>query len=192
MSTSAPQTRLRGHSGATAARRGLLVSAVLIAALVAHAVASGGLSIIPIAPAIWIMLVVCAALAGLGGTRVFRPRGALVTLAVLLGGQAVLHLGLTYAPWAFGLNIHHEAALVPGLAPIAAHVVAAVVLALVIARAERVLAAAIRIVRALVATPAPRRRRSGAPPSLVADLVVRVPAHGLRRALPRRGPPLPA
>lgn len=179
-------------AGAAAARRGLLAAAVLIAALIAHAVGTGGLSIIPIAPALWATMVAAAMATGLVGHRTFRPRGPALTLLVLLVGQAALHAGITYAPWAFGLNIHHAGSVLPGWAPLIAHVVAAVVLAVLIARAELLLAAALRVVQVLVGparAPAPR----GAAPRIPSPvLVVRIPAHGLRRALPRRGPPVPA
>ena len=76
--------------------------------------------------------------------------------------------------------------------PWRARFVAAVVLAVLIARAELLLAAALRVVQVLVGparAPAPR----GAAPRIPSPvLVVRIPAHGLRRALPRRGPPVPA
>lgn len=179
-------------AGAGAARRALVAVAVLVAALVAHAIAVGGFNVIPIAPALWAMLVGAAAVAGVRSGRAFRARGVPATLGVLLVGQAALHVGITYAPWAFGLDIHHERALVPGWAPLLAHVVAAVVLALLISRAEVLLAAALRIVRAITG---PRRTRGrGGPAPVVAQPVLTLlrPVRGLRRPLPTRGPPLPA
>lgn len=179
-------------AGAVAARRGLLAAAVLAAALIAHAVGTGGLSVIPIAPALWATIVAVVMATGLIGHRTFRPRGPAVTFVVLLVGQAVLHAGITYAPWAFGLNIHHAADVLPGWGPVVAHVLAAVVLAVLIARAELLLAAALRVVQVLVGPARTPAARGAAPRISSPVLVVRIPAHGLRRALPRRGPPVPA
>lgn len=192
MLTRTSVTRLRGHSAASAARRGMLAAAVLVAALVAHAVGAGGLSIVPIAPAIWAMFIAAAVFVGIQGGQLFRARGALATVMVLLVGQAALHVGITYAPWAFGLNIHHAADVLPGWGPVIAHVLAAVVLAVLIARAELLLAAALRVVQVLVGPARTPAARGAAPRISSPVLVVCIPAHGLRRALPRRGPPVQA
>lgn len=179
-------------AGAGAARRALLACAVLVAALAAHVVSVGELSIIPIAPALWLMLIAGAAVTGVRSQRVFRARGALATLGLLLVGQAVLHAGITYAPWAFGLDIHHQGALATGWTPLLAHVLVAAVLAVAIARAEVVLAAALRVVRAL-AGPAPRMHSRGAAPRLpIPVLPLLRPARGLHRNQPSRGPPVTA
>ena len=179
-------------NGARAARRGLVAGAVLLAALVAHAVAEGGLSIIPIAPALWMLLLAVAVVAGMRSGRIFRPRGAIVIFALLLVGQLALHAAMTYAPWAFGLDIHHAMPIVPGWGPVVVHVAAAVVLAVVLARAEILLAAAIRLAQAIVA-PLRSRRPRGAAPLLASPIrVVGRPPRGLHRSLPARGPPLPA
>ena len=52
-------------------------------------------------------------------------------------------------PWAFGLAPHHEPALAAGPPAVAAHGAAAIVVALLVARLERVLDRAVRAVRAV-------------------------------------------
>ncbi|MCX6409209.1 MAG: hypothetical protein NT143_02010 [Actinobacteria bacterium] len=193
MSITLPTTPLPDSvDGVRAARRGLVAGAALLAALVAHAVAEGGLSIIPIAPALWIMLLAAAVVLGMRTGRSFRPRGAIVIFALLLVGQLALHAAMTYAPWAFGLDIHHAMPIVLGWGPVAVHLAAAVVLAVVIARAEILLAAAIRVAQAIIAPLRSRRPRGAAPLLASATLVVGRPPRGLHRSLPARGPPLPA
>ena len=84
------------------------------------------------------------------------------------------------APWAFGLAVHHET---PVLTPaaLATHLAAAVVLAILLARAERLLAAALGVAGALrrrLAPPAPTRR-----PTL--PVAGRAPARPARPRRPR-------
>ncbi len=177
---------------AGAARRALIASAVMAAALGAHAVSVRGLSIIPIAPALWLMLIAGAALVGVRSRRVFRARGAVATLGLLLAWQAVVHLAITYAPWGFGLAIHHQGALAPGWSAVMAHLLVAVVLAAVIARAEVLMAAALRAARLLGGAARPARRRGTAPRLPIPVLPLSRPARGLRRAQPSRGPPVTA
>src|SRR5262249_57038285 len=107
---------------------------------------------------------------------------------VLLGLQALAHVAMTFVPWALGLRVHHEGPLLT-TPMVVAHIVAAVVLTLVVARAERLLAAALAVARAVgrllrratararhsLLRPEPLRADRGAEP---------------RRRPPCRGPPL--
>lgn len=175
---------------ALAARRGLIAAAALVASIVAHAVATGGLAILPMAPAAWGIIIAGAMVLG-PRAATFRPRAPSTTLLLIIGAQAAVHAAMTVAPWAFGLDVHHVTAFLTPVA-VLVHLAAAVLLALVVARVERVLASLIRVARTVCATVVPRA--SGTPPLLVlfAPVQVRVVARGLRRALPRRGPPLAA
>ena len=56
---------------------------------------------------------------------------------------------MTVAPWAFGLAPHHEPALSVGPAALVAHGAAALVVAALVTRLERVLDRALRAVRAV-------------------------------------------
>jgi len=171
---------------ALAVRRAMLAGAALGATLAAHAVASGGLRLQATAPLAWGWLLAAAALCGPRRAG-WRARGPLRLLALLIVLQAAMHLAMTAAPWAFGVSVHHRADL---LTPqgVAAHLAAAILLALLLARAERLLAAALGAVgaiRRLLAPPAPRRR-----PSLPAPVTARIPAPAAApRALACRGPP---
>ena len=114
-----------------------------------------------------------------------------MTALLVLASQAAIHVGMVEAPWALGLRIHHQEALVsPSMA--VAHAVAALVLVVAVCWLDRLLDALSRVVRALsvgIAGP-PRANhlvlRAAAPGHRMAR------ATGLRRAIPVRGPPLPA
>ncbi|WP_154676365.1 hypothetical protein [Amycolatopsis benzoatilytica] len=172
------------HRGALAAvRGGLLALSSASLAVTAHAAADGGLP----DPALTLLLTgllgwTATALAG-------RARGRLGTVAVLGAGQLVMHLVLTT------LAGHHPsgAATAPnGWAMTAAHAVATVLTALVLARADAMLLAVLRVLRMILpllvpAVPVP----VGAP--LVArrrpDSAVPLTQLELRRVRGRRGPP---
>src|SRR5262245_19007530 len=171
---------------ALAARRAMLVGAALGATLAAHAVASGGLHLLPAAPLAWGWMLAAAALCG-PRRAAWRPRGAARLLALLVVWQAAMHLAMTAAPWAFGLSVHHRVdVLTP--AGLAAHLAAALILALLLARAERLLGAAlaaVAAVRRLVARPAPGPRPTlPAPASAPTAAPAAAPS-----ALACRGPP---
>ncbi len=178
------------HQQALALRRSLLVLFGLGATLAAHAYCSGGVAITLAAPMAWGSLGCLALIVGARRHRVWRewsPLGLLVRIVVV---ELVLHVALTAAPWAFGIQVHHAPAL---LAPttLLAHGAAGLVLALALMTAQHILSAAQRFVQAL------RRalRMTGAAfPSRAAtrlspDALVTAPQ---RRAHGARGPPLPA
>ncbi|WP_156096847.1 hypothetical protein [Amycolatopsis jejuensis] len=170
------------HRGALAAvRGGLLALSSASLAVTAHAAADGGLP----DPALTLLLTgligwTATALAG-------RARGRLGTIAVLGGGQLVMHLVLTT------LASHGEHA--SGWEMTAAHAVATLVTALVLARADATLLAVLHLLRVILPAlvkplPVPagvpgvaRPRPSGPGPLLDVEL---------RRIHRRRGPPAPS
>ena len=187
-STTTPVSRLSVRH-ANASRRGSIAAAGLVDAVGAHIAVSGELDVIPIAPAIWAMLICAVALLGVR-TAVFSKRAWPVTLALVVGSQLAMHVGMVKAPWAFGLRIHHEAVLITPSALIA-HAIGTIVLVAGICWLERVLGVLSRVVRA-VRNAAPRPPR---PAQLAVRIEVptppRIRAVGLRRATSSRGPPLP-
>jgi hypothetical protein len=175
---------------ALAARRLGVAAAALGATLLAHGVADGGLHPVPAAPALWGWLVMAAALAG-PRRRPWRERGALRTIAVLVPAQALLHVAMGATPWAFGLRVHHAAPLLTTPA-LLAHLAAAALLGILLARAERLLTAAQAAARAIRAAALPRLPRAVVP---IPRRAGPSPGHGRRppRAVAARGPPpLPA
>jgi hypothetical protein len=167
------------------------MAAGISATLVAHGVTYGGLSIIPAAPALWASLVCMAILCGRRVGR-FHARGPLRIFAGLLVTQGLLHGALAAAPWAFGVSVHHQLAPLTTTG-VVTHIAAACVLAILVARAEIVLAAcllAIRVIRQLVGERRPSRRHS-----LVQRFVDEASVATTRPLVgsnPVRGPPLSA
>ncbi len=153
-------------------------------------VSLGGLDVLPIAPALWVMIVGLAAVLGTRSAR-FAPRTWATTLGLVLLSQLVMHVGMAEAPWVFGLRVHHQAALVsPSM--LVAHLVATAVLVVVVWRLDRLLGALSRVVRVLTA-PLPVRPRGACVVARVAVPVDPwVPLVGIHRAVPMRGPPLSA
>lgn len=182
------------HARALAARRAAIASAALGSAVAAHVVSMGGWDVLPVAPALWAMAVATAALVG-ARNRAFRPRGIAVTTLLVLVMQMVCHAAMTAAPWAFGLRVHHEMPIVTPSAALA-HVAAGLVLVACVVWLERVLAAATRVVRAVVALVRGARARSriAVPPPRTGTACgrVRVPTAAFLVVAPSRGPPLPA
>lgn len=175
---------------ADALRRGLLAVAALVASLAAHVAGGQGIAFLRIAPLVWLSLIGASIVVGRFRTT-FRPRGPVAVIGSLALAQALLHVGFTYAPWAFGLEAHHLGPLVTAPAVIA-HLAAVVVLGLLLVRVERLLGACVRVVAAVRALLASPRRRRRAP-----DLAIRRPVTAriaLRsrtgRARAIRGPPL--
>lgn len=174
---------------AHALRRASIAAAGVVSAIAAHVAATGELSVLPVAPALWAMLVLLAAVVGTRRAP-FAARGLAMTAALVVASQVVMHVGMVLAPWAFGLQAHHAEPLLTPASGLA-HVAAAVVLIALVAWGERLLAALSRVARALlVATP--RRRRSGLAARVVAPASLNVPACVLPGAAPTRGPPVPA
>jgi len=166
----------------------------LTGTLVAHAVCSGGLVIAPAAPLVWGSICCIAVIAGARPGRHPRPMwrewSPAGLLARLVAVEMALHLALTGAPWAFGVTVHHSPDLIAP-ATLAAHGVAALVLALALMAAQHVLSAAQNLIDAL-------RRvlrvtgATGPPRSRAPHRTHRPPAAPGRRLLGARGPPSPA
>lgn len=175
---------------ALALRRALMLGGIMAATLAAHVAATGDLHVMPIAPAIWGML---AALAALCGPRraPWRARRLATSVALLLAGQAVAHAVLTWAPWALGLDPLHGAPAISAAA-LMTHGGAALGLGALIARAERLIAIALRIVAAVRERLRPPPPRRGAPPSHSLTFTALAPRWRAPRAGSCRGPPLPS
>ena len=185
-----PGTRVpasRAHS----ARRGAIAAAGIIAALGAHVAASGGLDLLPIAPALWVMMIGIVALLGTRA-RAFSPRTWPVTVALVVLSQAVVHVGMVETPWAFGLRIHHAEALVTPTS-LFVHLCAAIVLVCAVRHLDLVLASLCSVVAAVL-------RPQSSPPRVsrvtarigVPSCTPRTAAIGLRRSPSLRGPPVAA
>lgn len=171
---------------ALALRRLSVGSGALAASAVAHRCAVGDLDATAATPVVWIGLL--AMLTLVGGRFRWRPRGLAGSLAAMVTAQAAVHASMSAAPWAFGLAPHHEPAIGLGLTALVAHLAAAVVLAVLVARLETVLDRAVRAVRAVRRwlTRRPRATRPGR------VLTPSLPARRQRplRAVSCRGPPL--
>ncbi|WP_410587623.1 hypothetical protein [Amycolatopsis sp. lyj-23] len=149
----------------------------------AHRLADGGLP----DPAMTVLL---AGLSGWTATALARKaRGPLATITLLGAAQLVMHLLLTT------LADHHDMAAAPGTTGFgmtAAHAIATLVTALLLARADTMLLTVLAVLRAILprlltplpvpsAAPAPLPARVGGPDHLVGV--------DLRRIRGRRGPP---
>jgi hypothetical protein len=132
---------------ALALRRVVLVACALAATLVAHALAVGGIDVAPIAPFAWLMLLLMVTMAG--PRRAWRPRHPLATLGIAAALQALMHLAMAGAPWAFGIGAHHAAHATAGPGQIVPHAVAALLTALVVWRLERWLSRAAQVMARL-------------------------------------------
>jgi hypothetical protein len=119
-------------------RRLLMLVAALVATLGAHALSAEDLRPVAGAPVAWGSLIVVAVFAGRRRPPAWRRRSAPEILARLAALQAVLHVAMTAAPWAFGLGVHHRPALL-GPAAVIAHGVAALALTALLVQAERLL-----------------------------------------------------
>lgn len=170
---------------ALAARRLALGAGALGASALAHRCAVGDVDATRATPVVRTGLL--AVLTLLGGRVRWRPRGLAATLAILLVAQAGVHVAMSVAPWAFGLAPHHEPALVAGPAALLAHGAAAIVIAVLVVRLERVLDHALRAVRAvrrwLARRPRPVR------PARVAVTAARPGPSRARVVHVARGPP---
>lgn len=173
---------------AHAARRASVAAAGLVSALVAHVVAFGEIDLLPIAPALWGMLIGIAAVLG---TRApgFVTRAWPVTVGLVVASQAAMHIGMVEAPWAFGLRIHHEESLVTP-AMLVTHLVAAVVLVAAVCWFDRLLGVLSRVVSAVISAIPARPAARCLVTRVALPAAPRVRVAGLRRAIPSRGPPL--
>jgi len=175
---------------ALALRRAAFAVAALAATVAVHTATAGALDLLPVGPALWGFLVCAAMLCG-GRGGAFHARGAPRAFGVLLLVQLILHLVLVRAPWALGVEPHHEYPLVTP-ASLAGHVAVALLLAVALARGERVLDALTRAAHAVRRILRDRPRRRAVPPLRLAAAVA-APALPLRTTgTPTRGPPLTA
>jgi len=145
---------------ALALRRLALMSAGLAATLGAHAVATHGMAISRAAPFLWGMLLLGAVMCG--GRSRFRTRSYPAIAAIVVGLQTLLHAVLVAAPWALGIGPHHHPLPLIDARSFAIHVVAALVLAVLLRRADLVLALAVAATTAVARILAgPVRPRAG-------------------------------
>lgn len=174
---------------AIALRRALLSAGVLAATLVAHGAAAGGLTVVPTAALTWGSMVLVAGLSAAHAPR-YAPRGPLAWLGTLVAAQAVLHLVITGAPWAFGVVEHHRTALVSASA-LTAHAAVAAIWTMVLTTVDGLLARACaagrRVVRALAAR-RPTRRPWAMRTPWTAETVRRPGSHPAANGV--RGPPV--
>jgi hypothetical protein len=175
---------------AAATRRGLVVAGGLGATLASHAVASGPLEMLPVAPLLWVTLVALAVLPGFAQ----RAASAFVSwstpriILVLAAAQIGFHLLLTAAPWTLGVTPHHAIGADLDPRAVVVHLLAALVLTLVIRRGQRLVDRVVAVVAAIVQhAAAPRPRAPVATP--LPDLHVAVARPGWRGARSSRGPP---
>jgi hypothetical protein len=173
---------------ALALRRAAFAASGLLATLTAHAASDRELHLLPIAPFAWLGLISVAALA-MRPSAVYAPRSAARTIALLLAVQSLMHLALVGAPWAFGLAGHTHDPAITGMA-VLTHALAAVVLCILLRRADHLLGAAVCLARVLRRALAPRPSGASSGGSLLGE---RTPARTRRPARARlaRGPPVP-
>jgi hypothetical protein len=112
---------------ALALRRLAVAAGALAASLLAHCAALGDVAITPSAPVVWTGLLAGVTL--VGRRRGWRRLGFGANLLWMASAQALVHVAMTGAPWAFGLAPHHEPGLGLGIGVLAAHAGAAVGLA---------------------------------------------------------------
>ncbi|MGE0027288.1 MAG: hypothetical protein AB7O78_07330 [Thermoleophilia bacterium] len=179
---------------ASAARRGVVVAGGLGATLLSHAIASGPVEMLPVAPMLWVTLVALAVLPGFAAraASAFTAWGTPRIVAALAAAQIGFHLLLSAAPWALGVTPHHTLGADLDPRAVAVHLAAALVLTLVIRRGQRWVERAIAVVATLVEAVTPlvrpqRRRASFSTP--LPDLHSVVARPGWRGARSSRGPP---
>lgn len=174
---------------ALAVRRMLLIALALAATLMAHADCAGGLSLTLAAPVVWGTACCLAVVAPQRGRQwsEWSAPGLLWRLAVI---EAGLHLALTAVPWAFGVSVHHPPPLI-GARTLIAHACAALILALVLYAAQRLLSLAQALARA-VRRVLRAAHRPGAPSGAPAPWCTPRPVVPRVRSRAPRGPPVPA
>jgi hypothetical protein len=177
---------------AAAARRGLVVAGGLGATLASHAIASGPVEMLPVAPLLWLTLVALAVLPGVArrAATAFVSWGTPRIVVALAGAQLGFHLLLGAAPWTLGVTPHHALGADMDPRAVAVHLVAALLLTLVIRRGQqmvdRAVAAVATIIDAVAPTARPSRASLSAP---LPDVHVAVARPGWRGARSSRGPP---
>lgn len=175
-----PSTRT--HDAATL--RGGAVGALTAALAVAgHGIGGGGY---PTSAALTLLVLCCAGVGAVAGSRAVLPRGNRLGLVVALAcGQLLGHLTLSTT-----LLHQHQDLGTRGQSMLAAHAAATVVCAALIHAAERLYGPLTRVLRVLLRGPAtvpaarPRTARPTAPDTLTHRL--------LDHVVSRRGPPVAA
>jgi hypothetical protein len=171
---------------ALALRRLAVAAGALAASLLAHCAALGDMAITPSAPVVWVGLLAGVTL--VGRRRSWRRRGLAPSLLWMGCAQAIVHVAMSGAPWAFGLAPHHEPGLGLGAGVLVAHAGAALLLAALVTwletGLERAMALARRLRRWLLDRPlAPAA-------SGLAASAHRAPRSRQSVRIPCRGPPL--
>lgn len=173
-------------------RRSAILTGAITATVGVHVVSAGHVAVLPAAPLGWLSIVAALMpLMTIAAPRAVTARPPLVLLGIMLIAQAVAHLAMSAAPWAFGLVEYHDPAPATPVA-LLAHLAAAVLLALLLAKGERILAAAVAVAQALILKISPARRRRPRPAFRVPfnPLVLVTQAAGRPRS--SRGPPRPS
>lgn len=138
---------------ARALRRAGIVGAALTATLIGHVLTAGDMGILPVAPVLWLGLVTTVILPGTlsRGLSAFRAWEPLRIFAALVLAQAALHLVLHGAPWALGLRAdHHAEAPLVSASVVGIHLGLALVLLVALCFGQRILVAAMAVVRHLL------------------------------------------
>lgn len=162
-----------------AARAALIAAALIVLTLAGHTAGHGSLDLLGIG-------VVVALAAGFGtalGTRRLTP---VRVLSVLLAGQLLLHVVLTFT------SAHHAVAPTTSTPlMVLGHVVAAVVATAVVVRADALIRAWQRFLAAVLGHAVPRAETPGRPVTPPVSTISEHPtALLLRHGLSRRGPPV--
>ncbi|MCC6831867.1 MAG: hypothetical protein IT200_11025 [Thermoleophilia bacterium] len=173
-------------------RRSAILTGAITATVGVHVISAGHVAVLPAAPFGWLSIVAALIpLMTVAAPRTFTARPPLVLLGITLTAQAAAHLAMSAAPWAFGLVEYHDPAPATPVA-LVAHLAAAVLLALLLAKGERILAAAVAVAQAIILTvlPAPRQRPRPSFRVPFSPLVLVTQAAGRPRS--SRGPPRPS
>lgn len=173
---------------ASTVRRSALWVSGLAATLTGHVASGADAHVLPVAPAAWIGLFSVSLILG-----AFRPQpvfthwSAWRLLGTMLAVQAVLHVALHGAPWAFGLVSHGHTPLITTGA-VVAHIAVAVLLLGPLCLGQRTLERAVRIARAVMRHLAPRGRAARPGRVLCIDPST-PPRAAAQRPRSARGPP---
>jgi hypothetical protein len=170
---------------ALALRRLAVAAGALAASLLAHCAALGDVAITPSAPVVWTGLLAGVTL--VGRRRGWRRLGFGPNLLWMGSAQAVVHVAMSGAPWAFGLAPHHEPGLGLGMSVLVAHAGAALILAALLTWLEAGLGRATALVRRVRRWLAGRALAPAA--SRLAAFADRAPRSRPLGRVPCRGPP---
>ena len=171
---------------ALALRRTMIVTGAIGSAMVAHTAVSAQLLVTPATPA-WVGVLVFLVML-LGRRTGWRRRGIHTTALLLAGLQAVTHLAMGVAPWAFGLDVHHLGAVVtPEM--LIAHALALGLTAWLISVAERLMDAALHTAAVIARALGARRRRARPAARILPTRLPSAPPEPTAAVRHCRGPP---